>query len=100
MNKCPLIESFSALLTRKDKGNGRSRKTTDRLGSGGVMMVAVTGNGDQLDFATLVDGITENTERSQEVTFILQLKKGRDVVKETRKTVLPDVSYLFISHHL
>ncbi|XP_033642340.1 chordin-like isoform X1 [Asterias rubens] len=83
-------ESFSALLTRKDKGNGRSRKTTDRLGSGGVMMVAVTGNGDQLDFATLVDGITENTERSQEVTFILQLKKGRDVVKETRKTVLPD----------
>ena len=56
------------------------------------MMIAVTGNGDQLDFAALIDGITENTDRSQETTFILQLKKGRDVVAETRKTVLADVS--------
>ena len=56
------------------------------------MMIAVTGSGDQLNFASLIDGITENTERTQEASFTLQLKKGREVVAETHRTVIPDVS--------
>nr|WMB80899.1 Chordin [Patiria miniata] len=83
-------ESFSVLLTRKDKGSGRNRKNTDRLGSGGIIMIAVSGSGDRLNFAAFIDGITENTERTQETTFILQLKKGRDVVAESQKTVFSD----------
>ncbi|XP_022101614.1 chordin-like isoform X2 [Acanthaster planci] len=83
-------ESFSVLLTRRDKGSGRSRKSNDRLGSGAIIMIAVTGNGDQLNFAALIDGVTENTERTLETRFTLQLKKGRDVIAEIQKTVLPD----------
>ena len=54
-------------------------------------MIAVTGNGDQLNFAALIDGVTENVERTLPTRFTLQLKKGREVIAEMQKTVLPDV---------